>query len=114
MEALVGIDTVSAPLAAGQSAGQFRISICTSDGTVLKCHMMDSPAPGVNEDGTANDTPKIEITFEGVDPGDYIITAGRIDQNGALIGTEVSKTFNIAATEAGTVQVPASISIMMK
>jgi hypothetical protein len=114
MDAVLTINTVSAPLAAGQSAGKFKVTICMSDGSNVQCQLFDAPAPSVNEDGTADDTPPLIMSFADVQPGDWIVTASRVDQNGAEIAPAASRTFNVAATEAGTAQVPSTIAFTLQ
>ena len=114
MDAILTVNTTSAPLAAGQSAGKFKITICMSDGSNSQTQLFDAPEPSVNADGSANDTPPLCISFPGVEPGDWIVTATRLDQNGAEIASAASRTFNVAATEAGTTQVPSTISFALQ
>jgi hypothetical protein len=114
MEAILTVNTVSAPLAAGQSAGKFKITICTSDGANIQTQLFDAPEPGVNPDGSANNTPPLSVCFQDVLPGDWIVTATRVDQNGADIAAAATRTFNVAETEAGTTQVPGTITFTLQ
>src|ERR1700693_5880758 len=110
MDAILTVNTVAAPMAAGQSAGQFKVSSAMADGSQPQTNMFDAPVPTTNPDGTANDTPPLVVTFSGIAAGDWVVTASRVDQNGADIATAVTKGFNVAATAAGTTQVPGTIT----
>jgi hypothetical protein len=114
MEAILTIATVASTLAAGQTAGKFKITICMSDGSQMQTQMFDPPEPSVNADGTANEQTPLVVGFKDVTPGDWIVTATRVDQNGAEIASAASRTFNVAATEAGTTQVPSTITFQLQ
>jgi hypothetical protein len=114
MEAILTVSTVPAPLAAGQTAGKFKVTICMSDGSCMQSQLFDAPEPGVNLDGSANNTPPLSVAFAEVTPGDWIVTATRVDQNGADIASAATRTFNVAETEAGTTQVPGTITFTLQ
>jgi len=106
MEALLSISTKSAPLAAGQSEGKFKITICMADGSQMQTQLLDSTS--------TVDNPPLKVVFQDVEPGDWIVSATRIDQNGADIAPAASRTFNVAATEAGETQVPCTITFQLQ
>jgi hypothetical protein len=114
MDAIVVVNTVSAPLAAGQAAGKFKITICSADGSNVQSQLFDAPAPGVATDGSAEDAPPLTVQFSDVLPGDWIVTASRVDQNGSDIAPAATRSFNVSATEAGTTQVPGTITFTLQ
>jgi hypothetical protein len=101
MKALVSIETVSAPLAAGLTAGNFQVDILDSTGAVVQTQ---SVADVTNV-----------VTFDGLAAGDYTCSAKRLDNTGAPIADPVVQTFTIPAPVAGSsVQVPGSIIIQLQ
>ena len=95
MKAPVSITTVAAPLADGQVAAQYKVSVSRVDGGEVLARLIDSL-----------DEP---IIFD-LAPGDYIATASRLDETGADIAAPVTGKFTLTAPVA---QVPQSVTLQL-
>ena len=98
---LAAIAVASLAVAAGTVAGSFHIELQNSGGTMVASQdVADVTAP---------------VTFASVGPGDYQVSAVRLDASGAPIGTPVvSAVFTVAADPTTiNVDVPASVTVTL-
>lgn len=83
-------------LLAGVVAGNFRATITDAANKVVATKDSDQPT----------------LTFEGLTPGDYTISALRLDSTGAALSTPVNQAFTVPADQA-TADVPVSITVSL-
>ena len=98
-KALVSVVTQPAPLADGQTAGQFQLTVTRKDGT---------GTPAVQ----AVDAVTSAVEFDNLTAGDYTVVALRLDTTGATIGSSVSADFTVPA--GATADVPASVTVQVQ
>lgn len=95
MKAEVTMTTVAAPLAEGQVAGQYKITIAKTDGSESQTQMVNAV--------------DVALTFDLPSPGDYIATASLVDLQGADIAPAVTHVFSVLGA-----QVPQLLSIQLQ
>jgi hypothetical protein len=90
------IAVASVALAVGQVPGKLRYTLIPAQGDPI---VQDSDLP------TAE--------FDDVAPGDYTVTASRVDSLGVIIGTPVSGPITVPVPTPETVDVPVSITLSL-
>ena len=85
---LASLAVVAIAMAAGQAAGPIRYTLTDAAGTP-----------------TVQDSESASVEFDGVAPGDYTVTAVRLDSTGAAIGSPVSGSVTVPSPVVGTVDV---------
>jgi hypothetical protein len=88
----VTLVTAAQDFPAGTVAGGFRVSLAGSANTV------------------SFDSPDTAFVFDGVDPGDYTLTAALIDSSGSVLGTSVTQSVTV---EPGVVSLQVPVDMVV-
>ena len=95
---IVTVATVAVALAAGQTAGALRYTL-TSTANGAQVAQLDSQ--------------EVSVEFNDVAPGEYTVSVGRLDGNGAVIGASVVGAITVPEATPETVNVPVSITLAL-